>query len=418
MLQPINYYNALIPDYRKEALMETQNRLGQAQLSGLNMQNMQMQQQMQDQQLQRQQQQSLNQQISQAWGNPQAMNALMAKNPQAVDYLQKMMGVQNDNHRMALGNAARDLGMAMQSGNPQAIAQAATHHSGALSSIGSSPQEIMQMAMNDPQTLNQTIEAVRMGTLSPNEYYGVQDKQQGREIDRGRLAESMRSNRASEVLQSRGQDIQVRGQDISAENARLDREIKKAEFAQKSIDRQLASETNQIKRDDLLMKQQEAQKKASEAKADRYDNYAAAYEASQRSIDAADRIMNSPGFTGYFGTNINPFSSRWIPGTDAADTQAQVETLGSQIFLSMVSQMKGMGALSNAEGAKLQAAIGSLSSSMSEKEAKRSLSEIKNTLTQAQDRLNSKYKDESALYSSNQAESTKGSHNYSSLWGD
>ncbi|MEQ1967269.1 phage DNA ejection protein [Xenorhabdus nematophila] len=418
MLQPINYYNALIPDYRKEALMETQNRLGQAQLSGLNIQNMQMQQQMQDQQLQRQQQQTLNQQISQAWGNPQAMSELMTKNPQAVDYLQKMMGVQNDNHRMALGNAARDLGIAMQSGNPQAIAQAATHHSDALSSIGSSPQEIMQMAMNDPQTLNQTIEAVRMGTFSPNEYYGVQDKQQGREIERGRLAESMRNNRASEALQSRGQDIQIRGQDISAENARLDREIKKAEFAQKSIDRQLANETNQIKRDDLLMKQQAAQKKATEAKADRYDNYAAAYEASQRSIDAADRIMNSPGFTGYFGTNINPFSSRWIPGTDAADTQAQVETLGSQIFLSMVSQMKGMGALSNAEGAKLQAAIGSLSSSMSEKEAKRSLSEIKNTLTQGQDRLNTKYKDESALYRNNQAEPARGSNNYASLWGD
>ncbi|PHM51538.1 phage DNA ejection protein [Xenorhabdus sp. KK7.4] len=418
MLQPINYYNALIPDYRKEALQETQNRLGQAELTGLNMRNMHMQQQMQDQQLQKQQRQQFQNDLREAWGNPQAMNTLMGRNPQFMDDIQKAIGIQDADHRMALGNAARDLRVAMQSGNPKAVAQVAIHHSGALDSIGSSPQELMHMMQTNPDGLMQTIDAVGMSSLGVDDYYNIKDKQQGREIDRGRLAESMRSNRASEDFQSRGQAIQIRGQDISAENARLDREIQKAEFAQKSIDRQLSNETNQIKRDDLLMKQQEAQKKASEAKADRYDNYAAAYEASQRSIDAADRIMNSPGFTGYFGTNINPFSSRWIPGTDAADTQAQVETLGSQIFLSMVSQMKGMGALSNAEGAKLQAAIGSLSSSMSEKEAKRSLSEIKNTLTQAQDRLNSKYKDESALYRNNQAESARSSNNYSSLWGD
>ena len=54
-----------------------------------------------------------------------------------------------------------------------------------------------------------------------------------------------------------------------------------------------------------------------------------------------------------------------IPGTDNKDFRGKLESLKSQIFLPAVQQVKGMGALSNAEGEKLTAAVESLDADMS-----------------------------------------------------
>lgn len=40
---PVNFYESMVPDFRSEALKETQNQLGQAQLAGLNLQRQQQQ---------------------------------------------------------------------------------------------------------------------------------------------------------------------------------------------------------------------------------------------------------------------------------------------------------------------------------------------------------------------------------------
>lgn len=49
-----------------------------------------------------------------------------------------------------------------------------------------------------------------------------------------------------------------------------------------------------------------------------------------------------------------------IPSTDAKDFQARLENLKSQVFLPTVKAMQGMGALSNAEGEKIAAAVANL----------------------------------------------------------
>lgn len=56
-----------------------------------------------------------------------------------------------------------------------------------------------------------------------------------------------------------------------------------------------------------------------------------------------------------------------IPGTENKDFRGQLESLKSQIFLPAVQQIKGMGALSNAEGEKLTAAVAALDANMSPK---------------------------------------------------
>lgn len=104
-----------------------------------------------------------------------------------------------------------------------------------------------------------------------------------------------------------------------------------------------------------------------------------ALDAFDRAIGTASRLMKHPGLSSAVG--MKGFSGGllggWIvPGTDAADFNAELEAMKAQVFLPMVQSMKGMGALSNAEGDKLTAAIGALSTKQSENQFKASLNRI------------------------------------------
>ncbi|MXE01456.1 DNA transfer protein, partial [Escherichia coli] len=57
--------------------------------------------------------------------------------------------------------------------------------------------------------------------VGPEKAFAVQDKMVGREIDRGQLAETIRSNKAGEALTARGQNITMRGQDLSMQRASM-----------------------------------------------------------------------------------------------------------------------------------------------------------------------------------------------------
>jgi hypothetical protein len=97
----------------------------------------------------------------------------------------------------------------------------------------------------------------------------------------------------------------------------------------------------------------------------------------QTAIDSIDQLLVHPGRIS--GTGASSFLSN-IPGTDARGFQAQLETFKAQTFIPMVSALKGMGALSDAEGKKLSAAVGALDPSMPEAEFEKELRKVQKTL--------------------------------------
>tara|TARA_R110000868_G_scaffold80691_2_gene229060 strand:+ start:171 stop:1676 length:1506 start_codon:yes stop_codon:yes gene_type:complete len=106
-----------------------------------------------------------------------------------------------------------------------------------------------------------------------------------------------------------------------------------------------------------------------------------AMDAFDRAIKTAGGLLTHPGFaTGVGMPSINPFDGNLagfvVPGSVAADFRTKLTTMKAQVFLPMVQSMKGMGALSNAEGEKLTAAIGNLDPSQSESQFKESVEQI------------------------------------------
>lgn len=100
----------------------------------------------------------------------------------------------------------------------------------------------------------------------------------------------------------------------------------------------------------------------------------------ETTLGSLDTLLKSPGRES--GTGFSSMLPT-LPGTDRATFDAQLETFKAQNFVPMVSQLKGMGSLSDAEGKKLLDAVGALNPGMKEEDFKTSLYRIQAALNRA-----------------------------------
>ena len=101
-------------------------------------------------------------------------------------------------------------------------------------------------------------------------------------------------------------------------------------------------------------------------------------------LGTLSRLGNHPGLSRSVGA-MGIFPT--MPGSDSANFQAELNTFQSQAFIPMVAQLKGMGALSDAEGKKLTAAVGALDPKMGEPAFRESVKRITDDMTAARDRM-------------------------------
>jgi hypothetical protein len=101
-------------------------------------------------------------------------------------------------------------------------------------------------------------------------------------------------------------------------------------------------------------------------------------------LGTLDRLGKHPGLSRSVGL-VGALPT--VPGSDSANFQAELNTFQSQAFLPMVAQLKGMGALSDAEGKKLTAAVGALDPKMGEKAFRDSVKRITDDMDAARKRM-------------------------------
>ncbi|HCN0302961.1 TPA: phage DNA ejection protein [Escherichia coli] len=311
-------------------------------------------------------------------GDRDAMRKLASQYPEQFDAVRNGMKFVDEDQRSTVGTLAASARLAASS--PEAMMSWLQNNSSELTRAGVDPLDVAKMYQQNPQGFTEFVDHLGMAALGPIDYFNVQDKMVGRQQDQQRINETIRNN---DMTNARG----WASNNIAQQNVNL----RRMELEDKKYDRLIANETNALKLAELQDKRLQNQQAMEQAKRDKADAYNSGMDNLSRTIETATKILNSPGFTGYFGTNLNPLSSRFIPGTEAADTETLVDTLKSQGFLSGIQQMKGMGDLSNAEGQKVMDAIGSLSPNQSEKSARAAIKTIIKTTEMAQKRMQQKY---------------------------
>ncbi|EMC5154007.1 DNA transfer protein, partial [Salmonella enterica subsp. enterica serovar Muenchen] len=157
-----------------------------------------------------------------AWasGDPSGLFKFAKENPAFVAQAQQAFSGLNEQQRNDMGDLAMRANVALSQG-PEAYSKFITDNKDRLNRVGANADWMIQTGIQNPEQLSHMLTTMSLGALGPEKAFAVQDKMAGREIDRGRLAETIRSNQAGEALTARGQNITMRGQDLSMQRASM-----------------------------------------------------------------------------------------------------------------------------------------------------------------------------------------------------
>ncbi|EHH6670740.1 TPA: phage DNA ejection protein [Escherichia coli] len=154
-----------------------------------------------------------------ASGDRGALRQLATQYPDQIESVRKGMGFIDEEQRNSIGTLAA--GARLASSSPEAMQSWLQNNAKELTRVGVDPNSVAQMYQQNPSGFGEFVDHLGMAALGPIDYFNVQDKMAGREIDRGKLAETIRSNQAGEALTARGQNITMRGQDLSMQRASM-----------------------------------------------------------------------------------------------------------------------------------------------------------------------------------------------------
>ncbi|KIG99991.1 phage DNA ejection protein [Escherichia coli] len=140
-----------------------------------------------------------------ASGDRGALRQLATQYPDQIESVRKGMGFIDEDQRNSIGTLAA--GARLASSSPEAMQSWLQNNAKELTRVGVDPNSVAQMYQQNPSGFGEFVDHLGMAALGPIDYFNVQDKMAGRDIERGELAETIRSNQAGEALQARGQDI-------------------------------------------------------------------------------------------------------------------------------------------------------------------------------------------------------------------
>ncbi|EPO2135676.1 phage DNA ejection protein [Escherichia coli] len=161
-----------------------------------------------------------------ASGDRGALRQLATQYPDQIESVRKGMGFIDEDQRNSIGTLAA--GARLASSSPEAMQSWLQNNANELARVGVDPNNVAQMYQQNPSGFGEFVDHLGMAALGPIDYFNVQDKMAGREIDRGKLAETIRSNQAGEALQARGQNLSYQsamtGHNIAAQRLALDQQ--------------------------------------------------------------------------------------------------------------------------------------------------------------------------------------------------
>lgn len=345
-------------------------------LSGLsatlaNVRQGRMQMKAEEEQRQRQAEASAAAQQAYQSGDPDMMAKVSLQYPEIAQNLHQVVGLNDERKVKEAAGFARDLLLASPD-QREGIFQKRIQ---SLQDQGRDPThtaQAYQQYLQDPNGAMQGIE-LDWAAGDPNGYSVIANKAKAE-------AQAARDAR-KEAREDRKLDQQMTIAQMGSADRALSRQIA-------MLTAQQAASMNDLKRQELGLKIEEKQGKLDQNRTELRKSADSAVANIDASIEAADKLLNHPGFSSAVGfSSIIPTR----PGGNAADFEAELESFNAKTFMSNVAQMKGLGALTEAEGAKLTAAAGAIKKNMSEKALRSNLQTMREGMEKAKERM-SKYK--------------------------
>ena len=162
-----------------------------------------------------------------ASGDREQMRNLITAFPEEFEEVRKGMGYVDDAQRDDYGNLALKAQVASSLG-PGAFGRFMMDNEQEMRRLGIPPETIAEMQVNDPQGFQHFAGNLALFSLGHEKYFDIKDRMEDRDIERDKLAETIRSNQAGEALQARGQNLSYQsamtGHGLAAERLALDKQ--------------------------------------------------------------------------------------------------------------------------------------------------------------------------------------------------
>lgn len=245
---------------------------------------------------------------------------------------------------------------------------------------------------NDPKAVESGL-SLTMSALKPKEFGEIASEMRAAEKAPAELslAESkagkaavdakFAESKAVQDLTKGGWEIQKLANDIgiSRQNSQI-----------AAMNAATARESNTLKRDALQLKLQDKITARDAAVNEKAAQVVSARGNIDNFLNTADRVLQTD--PGVIESAAGPISSRTptLSG-DTADFEELLNTLSSQAFMSQIPAMKGLGALSEKEGDKLQTSLQNLSLRQSPKRLMENVAEAQRLILKSRENLKTKY---------------------------
>jgi hypothetical protein len=336
--------------------------------------------------------------------NPTAASAsaMIAKYPESQKALAASFDIYDKGQKEDIFKSGTQAYSAIQNGRPDIALgildqriQAAANSGQDTADLESLKQSIQQ----DPRGAGAGL-ALTMSALNPEAWTKVASEQRSaaKAPAEQSLAEAKAAKAAVDAKFAESaavQNLEKGGWDIAKLQNDINISRQNSQIA--AMNAATAREGNTIKREGNNLKLQDLQLKLQDkiAKRDAAVNEKAAEVTGARStidnmLNTADRVLKTP--VDVISSAAGPISSR-VPtlSSDTADFEELLNTLSSQAFMAQIPALKGMGALSNAEGEKLQSSLQNLSLRQSPERLIENVKEAQRLILKSRANLSSKY---------------------------
>jgi len=349
-------------------------------------------------------QQKLQQDLAQLSENPSpaALAQLMTRYPQMSEQFKRTYDVLDSEQQKARVNQASQVYAALESGQPDIAQnileeQALAYRNSGMDKEAKTLEDLSKMVELSPETAATSTGlflASAMGAEDFTETFTkLQSERRQAALAPEELTEAQAKARQAAVKANFAEskealDLQKQGWDIF--KIQEDVKIAKENSRIAAIKAQLEREKNELKKQELSQKLEEAERKRAEELRGKVADVRSASSNIDNMLNTADRIISTPA--GVIDDATGPIESR-LPtiDQDVSDFESLIENLDAQAFLSQIPNLKGLGALSDAEGKKVTAALQNFNLKQSPQQLISNVKEAQRLLLKARENISRRY---------------------------
>jgi len=327
---------------------------------------------------------------------------LTTKYPEFNEAFSKAWGMLDKDQQNNRITQVSNVYAALEAGKPDVAKQQlelqarAAENSGDQSSAKAA--RVMIGLIDSSPTTAKTSVALRLSSMmGPEEFTNtftkLQSERREAALDPSKLTEAQAKAKKAAVeadfAESQGAlDLQKKGWDIF--KIQEDVKISKENSKIAALNANLTRESNAIKRDEMKVKLEELERGRDEAVRAKVADVESANSNIDNMLTTADRLLKVP--VNVMESAMGPVASRLPTVSQAvADFEVLIENLDAQSFLAQIPNMKGLGALSDAEGKKLGSALQNFGLKQSPTQLIKNIQEAQRLLLKARSNISARH---------------------------